>query len=67
MVSTQAGPYTVGNDGAAYVAAPDPAGLQVAVDVLANDGDADSGLDPSTMRVVQPPARGRVELGPVGP
>jgi hypothetical protein len=56
VVSKQAGPRTYGNDGAAYVASPDPAGLSVVVDVLANDGDPAGSLDPSTLQIqiVQP-------------
>ena len=62
VVSTKPGPSTVGNDGAAYVAPPDPAGLSVVVDVLANDGDPDGALDRNTLRIVQPPAHGTVTI-----
>jgi hypothetical protein len=60
------GPYTVGNDGAASVARPNPAGLSVAVDVLANDLDPDSALDQSTLRVIEPPTHGTARVNPDG-
>ena len=62
VVSQQAGPSTDGNDGAAYVTSPNPAGLSVVVDVLANDADPDGALDPNTLRIVQPPANGTVTI-----
>ena len=58
VVSSQAGPSTYGNDGAAYVGPANPAGLSVVVDVLADDGDPDGALNPNTLRIVQPPANG---------
>jgi large repetitive protein len=58
VVSQQQGPSTRGNDGAAYVAPPDPAGLSVVVDVLANDGDPDGELDRKSLRIVEPPTNG---------
>jgi uncharacterized repeat protein (TIGR01451 family) len=36
----------------------------VAVDVLANDGDVDADLDPTTVVVTTPPANGRVSVDP---
>lgn len=62
VVSRQATPSTHGNDGAADVAPPNPAGLSVVVDVLANDGDPDGALDRNTLRIVQPPASGTVRI-----
>jgi hypothetical protein len=62
VVSKQAGPSTHGNDGAAYVAPPNPAGLSVVLDVLANDGDPDGALVRNTLRKVQPPANGKVRI-----
>ncbi len=62
VVGQQAGPSTRGNDGAAYVAPPNPAGLSVVVDVLANDGDPDGVLDRNTLRIVQPPVSGTVKI-----
>jgi hypothetical protein len=58
VVGTQAGPYTKGNDGAAYVAPPDPSGLTVVVHVLANDGDPDDSLNPGSVRILTTPAHG---------
>ena len=60
------GPYTVGNDGAAFVAAPDQAGLSVGVNVLENDVDPEGKLDPSTVRVLQPPDHGTAQVNPDG-
>ena len=60
VVSREAGPSTYGNDGAAYVAPPNPAGLSVVVDVLANDSDPDGALEPNTLRIVQQPVNGTV-------
>jgi large repetitive protein len=62
VVSSQAAPSVHGNDGAAYVAPPNPAGLSVVVDVLANDGDSDGALNPNTLRIVQPPANGSARI-----
>jgi hypothetical protein len=62
VLSTKAGPYTKGNDGAAYVADPDQTGLSLAIDVLANDEDPDGALDRSSLRIVQQPAHGTVTI-----
>jgi hypothetical protein len=62
LLTMQAGPSTVGNDGAANTAPPRWAGLSVEVDVLANDGDPDGALDRNTLRIVQPPAKGTVRI-----
>jgi hypothetical protein len=62
VLSTNAGPYTKGNDGAAYVADPDQTGLSVEVDVLANDSDPDGALDRNTLRIVQQPEHGTVSI-----
>ena len=66
VVGTQAGPYTKGNDGAAYVAPPDPSGLTVVVHVLANDGDPDDSLNPGSVRILRTPAHGSAVANPDG-
>ncbi len=60
VVSKQAAASTFGNDGAAYVAPPNPAGLSVEVDVLANDGGPGVALDRNTLRIVEQPTNGTV-------
>ncbi|MEJ7632507.1 MAG: Ig-like domain-containing protein, partial [Rubrobacteraceae bacterium] len=60
VVSKQAAASTFGNDGAAYVAPPNPAGLSVEVNVLANDGDPGVALDRNTLRIVEQPTNGTV-------
>jgi len=62
LLTTQPGPSTVGNDGAANTAPPKWAGLSVEVDVLANDSDPDGLLARNTLRIVQQPANGTVRI-----
>jgi hypothetical protein len=59
VASSQAGPYSFGNDGAAYVA-PNWEGLSVVVDVLANDGNPAGALnrDALEIQIVQQPTNG---------
>ena len=66
VASSESGPYTAGNDGAAFVAPPNPAGLSVVVDVLGNDADSDGKLDPSTVRVIRAPEHGTTRVSPNG-
>ncbi len=51
VVGKQAVPRTYGNDGAAYVASPNLAGIEVEVPVLANDGDPAGSLNPNTLQI----------------
>ena len=66
VAGREAGQSTAGNDGAAFVAPPNPAGLSVGVNVLENDTDPDGKLDPTTVRVTQPPEHGTARVYPDG-
>ncbi len=62
VITREIGQATFGNDGAAFVSPPNPAGLSVQVNVLANDGDPDDDLNPGSVRVTQQPEHGTTQV-----
>ena len=62
VITREIGQATFGNDGAAFVSPPNPAGLSVEVDVLANDADPDDDLNPGSVRVTRQPDHGTTRV-----